>query len=117
MKWCLWIIFGVMPMLALVSCAERGGMSKHSAPAAGQRLQQERHAGETPALPGLGRTVFVKNCAHCHGGDGRGDEGPDLHNMDGPDEWLTNRILKGKKGQMTAFAGKLTNEQIREVIG
>jgi mono/diheme cytochrome c family protein len=26
-----------------------------------------------------GRTLFLKNCAHCHGADAHGDEGPDLH--------------------------------------
>ena len=24
--------------------------------------------------------MFLMNCAHCHGDDTRGDEGPDLHN-------------------------------------
>ena len=59
-----------------------------------------------------GRTLFLKNCAHCHGADASGDEGPDLHKLDLSDEWIANRIRKGKAGQMTAFAGKLKPSEI-----
>ena len=69
------------------------------------------------ALPaGSGRALFLKNCAHCHGADGRGDDGPDLHNLDWTDEQITNRILNGKKGQMTAFGGKLSTDEIKAII-
>lgn len=63
-----------------------------------------------------GRALFLKNCAHCHGADARGDEGPDLHNLDSTDEWIANRIQNGKKGQMTAFAGKLQRDEINAVV-
>jgi cytochrome c peroxidase len=33
-----------------------------------------------------GRKLFLKNCAHCHGADASGDEGPDLHRLDWTDE-------------------------------
>jgi mono/diheme cytochrome c family protein len=62
-----------------------------------------------------GRVLFLKNCAHCHGADAHGDEGPDLHNLDWTDDQITARIRNGKKGQMTAFAGKLPAEQINEI--
>jgi|SRR5689334_13125478 len=63
-----------------------------------------------------GRSLFLKNCAHCHGADATGDEGPDLHNLDWHDEQIAVRIRKGKKGQMTAFAEKLSMQEVREVI-
>jgi mono/diheme cytochrome c family protein len=62
-----------------------------------------------------GRTLFLKNCAHCHGADAHGDEGPDLHNLDWTDDQITTRIRNGKKGQMTAFAGKLSTDQINQL--
>src|SRR6266516_3757816 len=68
------------------------------------------------ALAGVGRQLFLKNCAHCHGADAHGDEGPDLHNLDWTDQQIATRILNGKKGQMTAFAGKLSPQQISDVI-
>src|SRR5271169_6573821 len=63
-----------------------------------------------------GRTLFLRNCAHCHGADAHGDEGPDLHNLDFTDKWIANRIRKGKAGQMTAFAGKLQPAEINALV-
>lgn len=64
----------------------------------------------------VGRQLFVRNCAHCHGANARGEEGPDLHNLDWTDDQLEKRIRNGKKGQMTAFGGKLSSDEIKEVI-
>ena len=86
--------------VTLVSCADRS--------------ERSRPVALVPANEG--RAVFLKNCAHCHGADGRGDEGPDLHNLEESDSWITNRIRNGKKGQMTAFAGKLEEQQIKAVV-
>jgi mono/diheme cytochrome c family protein len=63
-----------------------------------------------------GQKLFLKNCAHCHGAEAHGDEGPDLHNLDWTDEQIATRIRNGKKGQMTAFAGKFSADDIRAVI-
>jgi mono/diheme cytochrome c family protein len=74
----------------------------------------DRQAASPP--PDNGRALFLKNCAHCHGADARGDEGPDLHGLDESGEWIANRIRNGKKGQMTAFAGKLSAAEIDSVV-
>jgi mono/diheme cytochrome c family protein len=76
-------------------------------------------AQTTPAPPVIitdARTLFLKNCAHCHGADASGDEGPDLHGLDWSAEQIRKRILNGKKGQMTAFVGKLQPAQIDALI-
>jgi mono/diheme cytochrome c family protein len=62
------------------------------------------------------RTLFLRNCAHCHGADAHGDDGPDLHNLDFTADWIANRIRKGKAGQMTAFAGKLQPAEINALV-
>src|SRR6185369_517007 len=62
-----------------------------------------------------GRELFLKNCAHCHGADAHGDDGPDLHDLDWSDEQIIARIRNGKKGEMTAFAGKLSADQISDI--
>ena len=62
------------------------------------------------------RTLFLRNCAHCHGADARGDDGPDLHDLGLADDWIANRIRKGKAGQMTAFAGKLQPAEIAALV-
>jgi len=63
-----------------------------------------------------GRALFLKNCAHCHGADGHGDDGPDLHNLDLTDARITQQIRNGKKGQMTSFAGKLDSASIQSLV-
>jgi mono/diheme cytochrome c family protein len=74
-----------------------------------------------PEPPGAevaaGRALFLKNCAHCHGASARGEEGPDLHHLDESDPWIGNRIRNGKRGEMTAFEGKLKPEEIDHLIG
>ena len=70
---------------------------------------------QTNSVPGVGRALFLKNCAHCHGASAHGDEGPDLHNLDWTEEQIAKRIRTGKKGEMTAFEGKLTAEEIKTV--
>lgn len=66
--------------------------------------------------PVAGRALFLHNCAHCHGANARGDEGPDLHGLDVSDKWIAKRIREGKKGEMTAFAGKLQPAEIGSLI-
>ena len=63
-----------------------------------------------------GRALFLKNCAHCHGADGHGDDGPDLHGLGLTDDEIAGRIRRGKKGQMTAFAGKLQPAEIDALV-
>ncbi len=63
-----------------------------------------------------GRALFLRNCAHCHGADAHGDDGPDLHGLGLADDEIAGRIRKGKKGQMTAFAGKLQPAEIDALV-
>src|ERR1043165_6985947 len=60
-----------------------------------------------------GYQLFEKNCAHCHGEDARGDEGPDLHGLRKSDARLANIIKGGIKGEMPAFAKKFNDADIQ----
>ena len=60
-----------------------------------------------------GRHLFLMNCAHCHGDDARGDEGPDLHDLRKSDERIHQLITTGVKGEMPSFAKKLNDSDIR----
>jgi mono/diheme cytochrome c family protein len=75
-------------------------------------------AGVAPATAGTitGRTLFLRNCAHCHGANAHGDDGPDLHDLGFTNEWIASRIRKGKAGQMTAFAGKLQPAEVDALV-
>ena len=106
------ILVLAMPALALISCAQSGASVGRAGPFAPAQPTADSPTNRVAA----GRTLFLKNCAHCHGADAHGDEGPDLHDLDWTDQQIATRIRNGKKGQMTAFQGKLKPEQINDLI-
>lgn len=62
-----------------------------------------------------GRHLFLMNCAHCHGDDARGDEGPDLHDLHKSDARIHQVITAGIKGEMPSFAKKLGEPEIQQL--
>ena len=62
-----------------------------------------------------GRHLFLMNCAHCHGDDARGDEGPDLHNLHRSDARIQDVITEGIKGEMPSFGKKLGDLDVRQL--
>jgi mono/diheme cytochrome c family protein len=80
-------------------------------PAAGETL-----AAGSPGPAAIGRTLFLKNCAHCHAEDATGDEGPALHNLHKSDDFISRRIRNGVKGEMTAFGEKFSDEDVKALI-
>jgi mono/diheme cytochrome c family protein len=88
----------------------------NAAPAAAP-VTMPANSSAPPGAIGLNaRALFLHNCAHCHGADAAGDEGPDLHHLDESGDWIAHRILNGKAGQMTAFKGKLKPEEIQALV-
>jgi mono/diheme cytochrome c family protein len=69
----------------------------------------------TPETVAQGRKVFLGSCAHCHGADATGDEGPDLHGVEASDRYIANIITHGIKGEMPSFRKKLGPADIHVV--
>jgi|ERR1700674_4995708 len=67
-------------------------------------------------LVAQGQHLFLMNCAHCHGDDARGDEGPDLHGMRKTDARLSALINNGIKGEMPRFNQKLSEPEVQALI-
>ena len=63
-----------------------------------------------------GRHLFLMNCAHCHGDDARGDEGPDLHDLHKSDARIHEVITAGIKGEMPSFGKKLGDPDVRQLV-
>ena len=61
----------------------------------------------SPTLCAQGRKLFLHNCAHCHGADATGDEGPDLHALNVSDRYIVNTIARGVPHEMPSFAKKI----------
>ncbi|HZZ58486.1 MAG TPA: cytochrome c [Opitutaceae bacterium] len=62
-----------------------------------------------------GRKLYLRYCAHCHGADATGDEGPDLHDEEVSDRYIARTILKGIPHQMPSFAKKFGAAETREL--
>lgn len=69
----------------------------------------------------MGKAAFSANCAACHGNDGTGGMGPNLHAnsfvKSRTNDELVQFVLAGRKGTaMDGFEGILGEEEIRNVI-
>jgi mono/diheme cytochrome c family protein len=87
--------------------------SSTSAPSA--KSTARNSAIEDPRVA-AGAKLFALNCAHCHGVDATGDEGPDLHKVTKTDERIKSQILNGVKGEMPAFGKKLTEDDATTLV-
>jgi mono/diheme cytochrome c family protein len=65
-----------------------------------------------------GHSLFMLNCAHCHGTDARGEDegGPDLHGVTKSDARIASMIKNGIKGEMPKFGAKLTDADVQALI-
>jgi mono/diheme cytochrome c family protein len=120
------------PLKALLASAAAGAMALAAAGAlaAVLRHQEAAHSHELPPYvapaeiarlpPGVllarGRKLYFGNCAHCHGEDAHGDEGPDLHDLWVSDRRIATVVKRGIKGEMPTFAKKLKDPDIAALI-
>jgi mono/diheme cytochrome c family protein len=81
-------------------------------------LQASATSTNAPPSPlvAQGQHLFLMNCAHCHGDDARGDEGPDLHGLRKTDARLSALINNGIKGEMPRFNQKLSETEVQALI-
>ena len=110
------IILGTISALAAIGIAFAAGdlfQPRGAAAAAAAEPLVIPPAG-TPANQGY--KLFMLNCAHCHGADARGDEGPDLHGVVKSDQSLVRIIQNGIKGEMPKFSAKLNDVETRAIV-
>ena len=104
----LGITFLLSPFLQPATSA---ASQKHStnivSAASGPPLEEESQRGHS---------LFDRNCAHCHGDDARGDEGPSLYDRRKTDTRITRIIKEGIKGEMPKFGTKLNDVDIQALI-
>jgi mono/diheme cytochrome c family protein len=84
------------------------------APASGEIETLAVPPAGTPANQGY--HLYMLNCAHCHGTDARGDEGPDLHDVLKSNGRIAAMIKNGVKGEMPKFGAKLNDDEVRALI-
>ncbi len=80
-------------------------------------------AAQTAPAASNASAVFGKNCAACHGADGKGNQAIGTPNFLDPsfqrsqsDADFSNAIHNGKAGRMPAWAGKLSEPEIASLV-
>lgn len=81
----------------------------------GENQSTTNSAPASPAEIAEGRHLFVMNCAHCHGDDAHGDEGPDLYNLHKSDAHIHQVVTGGIKGEMPSFGKKFGEPEVRQL--
>jgi cytochrome c oxidase cbb3-type subunit 3 len=99
-----------------VASVIRHGHSSISIPTFVTSAQAAMKTPELTADAAQGRHLFLMNCAHCHGDDAHGEEGPDLHNLHRSDARIHEVITVGIKGEMPSFGKKLGEPDVRQLI-
>ena len=99
-----------------VASVVRHGQSSISIPTLTTTAQASLKPPELTGDAAQGRHLFLMNCAHCHGDDARGDEGPDLHDLHRSDARIHEVITAGIKGEMPSFGKKLGDPDVRQLI-
>ncbi len=105
-------LFGMFGVASLV----RHGALSISIPTFATSAQAAMKSPDLTAEAAQGRHLFLMNCAHCHGDDAHGDEGPDLHNLHKSDTRIHDVITAGIKGEMPSFGKKLGDPDVRQLI-
>jgi mono/diheme cytochrome c family protein len=103
------IMFGLSSIM-------RHGHSSISIPSLATTAQAAMKLPEVNSDAMQGRHLFLMNCAHCHGDDAHGDEGPDLHDLHKSDTRIHEVITAGIKGEMPSFGKKLGEPDVRQLI-
>ena len=99
-----------------IASVVRHGESSISVPTLVTSAQASLKPPELTGDAAQGRHLFLMNCAHCHGDDARGDEGPDLHDLHRSDARIHEVITAGIKGEMPSFGKKLGDPDVRQLI-
>lgn len=102
-------------MFGIASIVRHGELSI-SIPTFTTSAQAAMKPRELTADAAQGRNLFLMNCAHCHGDDAHGDEGPDLHNLHRSDARIHEVITAGIKGEMPSFGKKLGDPDVQQLI-
>jgi mono/diheme cytochrome c family protein len=105
----LGVTFALSPLLQAGSVAP-------SKPQASASATQSRTVVLLSEKAKEGHRLFERNCAHCHGDDARGDEGPSLYDLKKSDARITKLVTQGIKGEMPAFGTKLNDADIQAII-
>src|ERR1700689_3595850 len=109
-------ILGTFSGLAAIGLAFAGGEMFQPKPNSASSAAEALVIPPAGTLANQGYKLFMLNCAHCHGTDARGEEGPDLHGVTKSDQRIATIIQNGIKGEMPKFTAKLNEADTKALV-
>ncbi|UYZ57884.1 c-type cytochrome [Hymenobacter latericus] len=107
---------GLLALAALGACSDNTPPAAGSPEAAGPPAPAAAAPAET-ALADAGKTLFLQNCALCHGENGKlGLNGARDLTRSNLNQTGREYIVTHGLGKMPSFKGQLTPEQISQVV-
>jgi len=73
-------------------------------------------AGVDAGLVSKGHSLFLSNCAPCHGANAQGDDGPNLHHANLGEDRISSTVTLGVKDEMPSFRSKLKGGDLKAVV-
>ncbi|MDQ2731305.1 MAG: cytochrome c [Armatimonadota bacterium] len=64
----------------------------------------------------VGKHLFLANCAGCHGANGEGGMGPNLHKSAHRPDIILATVIRNGKGAMPPFKAKLRDSDVQAII-
>jgi mono/diheme cytochrome c family protein len=110
------VILAGISSIAALALAVAAGEAFRPAPSPSSAGSNGLLIARAGTLEQKGYALFMLNCAHCHGADARGDEGPDLYDLTKSDARIASLIREGKKGEMPKFASKLSDSDVQALV-
>lgn len=82
-----------------------------------QPTTDEKTKTEQAEVPVNGEVLFATSCGWCHQQGGRAaGRGPKLAGSKRDDDFILNRIKRGKQGAMPSFEHSFNDEQIQAIL-
>lgn len=97
----------------IISMAAMSTLAIASAPSPSAKTVK---ANVDSRLVSKGHTLFLSNCAPCHGAQAQGDDGPNLHKLGLPDDAILSTVTAGIKDEMPSFSSKLKGGDLKAVV-
>jgi len=112
------VAFGALTVAGMLGVAGCGGGSSSSSTTTGPPAPRGAQAKDAQLV--RGRLIYKNYCAECHGTQGQGGVGPQLAGgavvraFPNIQDQIT--LVENGRGLMPAWNGKLSAEQIRDVV-
>lgn len=107
---------GFMAGLVVIAVMAPGAPSQGKKREGGRQTKPASSAAASAALVAEEHTLFLTNCAPCHGADAEGDDGPSLHNKSLSDPFISTAVKNGFKDEMPPFGSKLKAPEVKALV-